>query len=254
MSWFSMPDWNKPDHLLPPGSESLGSMDTREFESKQLGITVTLDVYLPANYATNKDRLPVAYVHAGKTALTRGEFKNSLDNLIGETVQPLIAVFITAPARGKSKQYTTMWAEELVPFIDKTYRTIASKEARAHIGHGFGAFNALLCAFSYPDVATKVANQSTFIFDSMQPAIDALVTTAGEKPLDLFLEWGKYDLRNPHEAWDLAQTNRNLAQSFQEKGYKITGGEVSDGTGWSSWRNRTNVVFETLFPIKANDG
>ncbi len=88
----------------------------------------------------------------------------------------------------------------------------------------------------------------------LQNLPDPLITTADAKPLDIFLEWDKYDLRNPHEALDLARTNRRLSRSFQEKGYKTTGGEVHDGTGWSSWRNRTDVVFEALFPLKPKGG
>ena len=152
MSWFAMPDWQKPAHVSKPPRESRGSVETHELESEQLGGKYTIDVYLPAGYADGKDRLPVAYVHDGKTAMTRGHYRRSLDNLIGRSVQPVIVVFITAEARGKNKEYNAMWAEELVPFIDKTYRTKAAKEARAHIGHGFAGYNALLCAFEYPRV------------------------------------------------------------------------------------------------------
>ena len=30
----------------------------------------------------------------------------------------------------------------------------------------------------------------------------------------------------------------------------VTGGEVHDSGGWSSWRNRTDRVLETLFPLR----
>ena len=32
----------------------------------------------------------------------------------------------------------------------------------------------------------------------------------------------------------------------------VDGGEVNDGTGWSSWRNRTDVLLAALFPLHAS--
>ena len=99
-------------------------------------------------------------------------------------------------------------------------------------------------------IARKLGVQSTFAFTSMRGALDPLLKSASELPLDIYMEWGTYDLRSPQEAWDLAKTNREMAEGFRSRGYSLQGGEVRDGTGWSSWRNRTDVLFETLFPLK----
>jgi enterochelin esterase-like enzyme len=175
----------------------------------------------------------------------------TLDNVIGTRVAPVIVVFIDLQTQDTQK-YAESWSDELVPFVDKTYRTIADASSRAHLGHGFGGFSALLLAHKYPNLANKVAIQSTFIFDSMSAAIDSLAKPASELPLDIYMDWGTYDLRNPQEAWDLARSNRELAKKLRDRGYALKGGEVHDGTGWSSWRNRSDVVFEAMFPLSGN--
>ena len=248
MSWVAMPDWKPPTYLKKAGVSRRGRLEKKELESKILEGTVNLQIYLPRGYDKGKKRYPVAYVHGGADAVERGKLPTMLDNLIGKRVTPLVAVFIDFQSRGRRTKYAQMVAEELVPFIDGNFRTQASPDARANIGMGFPGFAAFVCAFSHPDVMGKVGCQSTFMFDSMKKELDPLVTTASEKPLSIYLDWGKYDLRNSREAWDMAETNREFAETLRGKGYTFTGGEANDGTGWSSWQNRTGDLLEALFP------
>jgi hypothetical protein len=46
------------------------------------------------------------------------------------------------------------------------------------------------------------------------------------------------------------EMGRVFARTLRDKGYSFTGGEVPDSGGWSSWRNRTDRVLETLFPVR----
>ena len=59
-----------------------------------------------------------------------------------------------------------------------------------------------------------------------------------------------YDLQNPQEAWDIRSTDRAFTEFLASRGYTVAGGEVHDGTGWSSWKNRTDRVLESLFPLQ----
>jgi hypothetical protein len=43
--------------------------------------------------------------------------------------------------------------------------------------------------------------------------------------------------------------NREFNTYLRSKGYYPAGGEVHDGTGWSSWRNRTDKWLAALFPL-----
>ncbi len=219
-------------------------------ESEALGGKVALEVYVPTGYDESHDRWPVAYVHSGTAAKDAGRLPASLDRLMRRSVQPLIMVFINFRGFGKEDKYAEMFAKELVPLIDKTYRTLALPEARASVGHGFGGYPAWHVTFKNPGLVRKVGTQSAFMFTTSMQKLELLIATAGDLPLDIYLEWGKYDLRNPHENWDLGKTNVELGDLLKQRGYTFTGGEVHDGTGWSSWRNRTDKLFQTLFPLK----
>ncbi|MFQ5675248.1 MAG: hypothetical protein ACE5G1_05065 [bacterium] len=73
--------------------------------------------------------------------------------------------------------------------------------------------------------------------------------TASNRNLQIYLDWGKYDLRSPLENVNLVESGRNVARLLTEAGYMFTGGEIHAGTGWGSWKSRTDKVFETLFPM-----
>ena len=210
----------------------------------------TVDIYLPRGYQSGDQRYPVAYIFDGAAAKQRGEFPRALDNLIGKGMQPIIAVFVNKKPPmfgGDPEMFPRMFSEELVPYIDEHYRTVAKPEARACIGNGPAANIAMNCAFK-TGKARKVAMQSAFVMDSMQGALLDMIQGADKNPMQIYMDWGKYDMRNPHENWDIGDSNRRFADKLRGLGYTIAGGEANDGCGWSSWRNRTDKIFETLFP------
>ncbi len=174
-----------------------------------------------------------------------------LNYAIGKSVRPVIVVFINFSPSFGQQGYDKMVVEELVPFVDENYRTIASREARAHVGAGFAGFLAAMCAFQHADTASMLGSQSALLFGSMADMIKAAIPSAADKPMTIYFEWGKYDLRNPHENWSMADKNRSFAEALKTNGYTIHGGEIHDGTGWSSWRNRTEQVFKALFPLRS---
>ena len=248
MSWFAMPEWKAPTYLDTPDEALTGTVVSHEVPCAALDGKHKIDVYLPAGYEKSDRRYPVVYVHGGETAQTTGQWTRALDNLVGRGVAPLIAVFIHNVPRKAQQAYPAIVANDVIPFVDKAYRTKASADGRANYGAGFSGFTAMMCTFAKPGLVSKLATQSSFMFSSMTGPLKAAIKSAAEQPLDIYMEWGKYDLRNPHEAWDLSETNREFAKLLQDKGYAIKGGEVHDGTGWSSWHTRTDAVLKALFP------
>ncbi len=248
MSWLSMPKWQAPTFLSTPDKAKLGKLDSREMDSKVLEGKLAIDVYLPAGYDGGSRRYPVVYVQGGEKAITRGDMPQALNNLIGTCVKPINAVFIKLEGRHKVEKISEMLASEIIPYIDENFRTVASRDARASVGTGFDGYNAIFCGFANNELIGKVGAESAFMFTSMKTPLMLLIKTANQQPMDIFLEWGKYDLRNPDEAWNLVETNRDFVKTLREKGYKPSGGEIPDGTGWSSWRNRSEAMFGAIFP------
>ena len=81
--------------------------------------------------------------------------------------------------------------------------------------------------------------------------LKGMIQGAATNPMQVYMDWGKYDMRNPHENWDLSDAGRDFAQTIEGKGHKFTGGQCHDGTDWPSWRNRYDKMFGTLFPLKS---
>jgi len=142
----------------------------------------TVPVYLPPGYddpAQAKRRYPSAYVLTGFTG--RGTMllndngwteplHKRLDRLIKSgKVQPLIAVmpdcftkyggsqYLDSSAHGK---YETHLIRELVPYVDRTFRTKASGAHRAVLGKSSGGFGAIVHGLRHPDVFGALADHS----------------------------------------------------------------------------------------------
>ena len=262
MNWFAMPRWRSPAHLEAAPEASRGRLDSQELESEVLKAAaadrpegappldpkIALQVYVPRGYDDGEERYPVVYVHGGMNAVERGKLPNSLDNLIGDRVAPVIVVFFGLEVRGP--QYDQAFTGDIVPWIDQTYRTLAAADGRANVGMFAGGIAALDSTLRHPEMFDKVALQSLLLLTQIEGMLYPLIEGLGEDRPEVYMDWGKYDMRNPHENWDIAAANRKMAQAFRDQGVEIAGGEVHDGIGWSSWRNRTDQVFEALFPMK----
>jgi enterochelin esterase-like enzyme/outer membrane protein assembly factor BamB len=241
-----------------------GEMQSLEFESKVLAPKPDEDgkaapaakrevkVYLPPGYGKEPDRrYPVLYVQGAKDAIEQGGMKEALDRLVGSSAEPVIAVFLM-PAEneprgpGDPEQYAKMVATELVPLIDGRFRTLAFPEGRAAVGMGEGGTFALQIAFRNPDLFGKVGAHSPMVMNASE--LEPILKPADEAPLVIYLGWGTYHLRSPHEAWDMARGNRDLWTLLRQRGHRPTGGEIPEGFGWGFWKAHVDEMVATLFP------
>ncbi|MDP6776157.1 MAG: PQQ-binding-like beta-propeller repeat protein [Candidatus Latescibacteria bacterium] len=261
-SWFGMPRWRAPDHLEERQDGVHGRIDTVRFVNDVGDINRVLEVYLPAGYdESSNERYPVVYVHDAKQARRLGQLDVSLDNLIGERVRPVIVVLLPSLVGGgylqyvgpRRDEYIRLFVEEVVPFIDRTYPTIRDRDHRANFGRRFGGLKAFYATFTHPDLFGGLAIQTIYL-DPMAGAESAhlFVPASSRPPLRIYMDWGKYDLRRPMEGYDYGKSIASFAALLESRGYTLVGGMVNDGGGWASWNNRTDRVFETLFPIVAD--
>jgi enterochelin esterase-like enzyme len=143
-----------------------------------------LSVWLPPQYdqaATQGrgHRLPVLFDLAGYTGsgLAHVAWKNFSENLPERVARlvhedkmaPTIMVFpdcftamggtqyINSSAVGNYADYLV---KELVPFIDKEFRTLASREHRGCFGKSSGGYGAMLHGMKYPKIWGAIANHS----------------------------------------------------------------------------------------------
>ncbi len=137
-------------------------------------------VWLPPQYEiADQRRFPVLYALAGFTGagLSQANWKPFGDNLPERVARlihakkmgPVIIVFpdcftalggnqyINSSAIGRYADYLT---REIVPFVDREFRTLASREHRGCFGKSSGGYGAMLQGMQYAQYWGAVANHS----------------------------------------------------------------------------------------------
>ncbi|ANM30955.1 hypothetical protein ABI59_17290 [Acidobacteria bacterium Mor1] len=260
VSRLTMPAWDAPAHTAEAPAGRQGTLEsvtwertvTRQVdgEEKEEKQSREVKVYLPAGFSAGADkRYPTLYYANGEAALDTGMMKNTLDNLIGESMEAAIVVFVLPAEEGGRADpppaLLEMLTKEIVPMIDEKFPTMAEAGHRGIAGVSGGGTAALLGGINHPDVFSRVGSQSAQLFSV--PIWDML-KTAEEQPMLVYMNWGRYDLRSPHEAWDMGANNARAWDAMRDKGYSPAGGEVPEGFGWAIWSGRTDDMLQALFP------
>lgn len=133
--------------------------------SKCLGKTVGFNILLPSDYLTSKDkRYPVVYMLHGFGDNRKSwndqylRVESKIEELEGNGLQSMIYVFpdgynsYYSNTYDGSFKYMDMFIDELVPYIDKVYRTIPDRQHRAVVGYSMGGFGAMVLPMKNPDV------------------------------------------------------------------------------------------------------
>jgi endo-1,4-beta-xylanase len=137
--------------------------------------TVGFNIYLPPQYETEPARrFPVAYYLHGTTGTESSDagLAKDVDAAIASgRASPVIYVF---PNGGSGSYYRdwpenyvraeTMLIRELLPFIDRNYRTIDRPSARGICGFSMGGAGAIRLVLKYPELFGTAA--------ALAPAID----------------------------------------------------------------------------------
>ena len=261
-SSLAMPGWREPDHLAE-GPGPTGRLEPIELSSTiRGGARATLHVYLPAGYDQGDRRYPAAYVLDGDEARVAGLVPRSLDRLIPGRVAPVIVVFVgridwQQPPAGPAEEGGAMldiFLKEVVPLVDARFRTIRERTGRAVVGADSTGIIAAIAGFGHADVFGGVGLQSVLLLDTPAEIIRSSVRGAAEWPMRVYHDWGRYGHEITREGSDMLEANRQFTEFLRAKGYVPAGGEALDGFGWASWRNRTDCLFETLFPPTSPDG
>ena len=140
--------------------------DNLSVKSKILNMDRKYAIYLPPGYETSERSYPVLYLlHGGGDDQTGwvqfGEVQNITDKAISEgTATPMIIVMPDAntSVRGYSNNATGTWRyedfffQELMPYVEKTYRIKAEKRYRAVSGLSMGGDGTFTYALHHPEL------------------------------------------------------------------------------------------------------
>lgn len=138
------------------------------FESAAAKTKVSYHIYLPAAYERMQEqRFPVVYWLHGSGGGLPGIPKVAahFDAAIAAAkTPPCLIVFVNGLAEGMyvdwkdgSAPIESIIVKELVPLIDKSYRTIAKREGRMLDGYSMGGYGAARLGFKYPELFRAVS-------------------------------------------------------------------------------------------------
>jgi poly(3-hydroxybutyrate) depolymerase len=138
------------------------------FESAAAQATVSYHLFTPAAYDRELERrFPVVYwLHGSGGGLpgipqVAARFARAIQD---GKAPPCLVVFVNGMPDGMyvdwkdgSAPLETVIVKELVPHVDASYRTIASREGRALDGYSMGGYGAARLGFKYPDLFRAVS-------------------------------------------------------------------------------------------------
>ncbi|MBS2027145.1 MAG: hypothetical protein JST54_04500 [Deltaproteobacteria bacterium] len=251
-----------------PGHALLEGNTRREhFTSTVEANTRDVFVYLPPQYFQASDALPVIYNHDGREALTKGQFDQKLQGSIdGSTSAPIILVTVALDDQNnrgneyvwdydptyspqvapnpRGDEYVKLLSDELVPFIDTHYRTLADASHRVVAGQSLGGLISGYIAFQRPEIWGHSASQSGSFFWNNNELITT-VQNASTKSITWYLDSGTGDSTSD----DNLAVTQQLWQTLQAHDYACTHVTEQGGThDWPHWAGRFHNIPETFFP------
>jgi len=244
-----------------------GTISSKYYFSKVTNSWRHLFVYTPPGYEANPNvKYPVIYIQHGGGEDERGWAQQGktdiiLDNLIAESkAKPMIVVIANGnvSAGGGGYSSTAMacfkkeMTENIVPFIDKSYRTLANAKNRAICGLSMGGGQSFYVGLQSLDVFGSVGIFSSGIFGGIrnpsgntfdaEKEIPGLLSRSGEfnKKLDLFyISCGEQDMRIEH--------TKKAVETMKQRGLEVEFNSFPGDHEWQVWRKSLHDFASRVF-------
>lgn len=218
-------DWVDPVTEVPEGCQYV-TYPTNSRGENTLGSCL---VYLPPKYAESTERYPVIYyLHGGSGNQREGRWMIRKVDAAIQTgkMKPVIIVCPQALPIGwyinanvtdpkvTSGPIEDVMIDDLIPYIDSHYRTIATREGRGIEGFSMGGRGTLMLAFKHPDLFCAASS------------VAGAVVNWDEEPLQRALECTFGDVNNPYskiyfDAWHPQVFACQHARHIIQSGMKI---------------------------------
>jgi enterochelin esterase-like enzyme len=227
------------------GAAPKGEVIAETFESRSLGGKRRVWFYLPPGYGAATDTLfPVVYVLDGSNYVEKMDTPRVLDHLIAnKSVPPVIAVFSEPADRQEEYSRNPKWrafiANELVPAVDKRFRTFPTPDHRIILGSSLAAYGAIDLAVAAPSVfglcaAIAPPVQTATVVSNQANARAAVVS------IKFFVMGGVYD--------SMIDGARRLRTTLDEYRAPVSYLEVSEGHNTNAFRGHLDDALKALLP------
>jgi enterochelin esterase family protein len=256
ISELAMPNYKRHsyfDDYIHGEIEKFGNLKEVILPSIFLIYDHVIHIYLPSGYEESDNNYPVVYFQDGKDYIEFAVVPHVLDKMIEEKeIEPVIAVFITPPnlhqpkepnratEYGLNDEYVKFFTSELVPFIDRKFRTVDDADARLVVGDSYGGLISLYIGFSHPELFGKVYSQSGY-HSFNNDKIIKLINDSEKKEINIYFDCGLYEMQVgaafiPEGERNFLDGNRRLKKVLETKEYQFIYFEYPEGHTWGNWR------------------
>ncbi|BDQ03687.1 alpha/beta hydrolase-fold protein [Ignavibacterium sp.] len=251
-SELAMPDYIQPWEINYRSNIPHGTIVNKTIYSINVGAYYQLRIYLPPGYdSTSAERYPTVYFQDGFEYITLGSAVNVIDNLIDSNkINPVIAVFVRPNNRNEEYagsvrvQYRLFFVNELVPYIDASFKTIASADKRLVLGDSFGGNISALISYNHPEVFGYCGLHSGAFWPNNYEAYN-LVVNGPVKNIKWCSVWGTYE-------GSLPANMRNFRDFLLQNNYQLSWEERHEGHSWGLWRATIDNMLIFFSPFEPN--
>jgi len=226
LSWAALaaPAAAAPDPQLVDTQKLSSRLTELTLRTPELAAPTHVRVLLPNGYAAHpKRRYPVLYLLHGASG-SQTDWTTQGNAVAATAKLPLIVVmpdgghggFYTNwfnSGKGGAPRWEDWHIKRLIPYVDRHYRTRATRSQRAIAGLSMGGFGTLSYASRHPDLFTAALSMSGAIDVTISP--DFIGAIAGSDGGDQASLWGNYATDQVrwrgHNPLDLAENLRGLA-------------------------------------------
>jgi enterochelin esterase-like enzyme len=227
-----------------------------------------LHVYLPPGYdKITSARYPVLYLNHGSgdddsnwsstDRKSGGAVANILDNLIAAgKAKPMIVVMPdtsgcaspTPSAPGEDDDCTQEYLKNIIPLVDKTYRTKATREARALAGLSMGGFVVMHTGLPHLDTFSElyVYSSGHLTEEALKQFEDNFAETFKDPKFNdqfrvpFYMSQGETDIALKNGQKVMAILNKYGIRNF----WVLSDG----GHEWANWRRNIFQTSQVMFP------
>lgn len=232
-----------------------GTIHIHKYESRSLGVTRGLYIYTPPGYEAGNSEYPVLYLLHGSgdteadwTGIGRANV--IVDNLLAAgKAKPMIIVMpyghtpsptVADRPRGDITVFEKDLLGDVIPFVEKLYRTSKDQKQRAIVGLSMGGGQSLAIGLGHPELFSYVGGFSSAASRAAEIVKSMTEPESLNKKLNLlWIGCGNKDflLRDNQKFVDLLKTkNINHTTYFTDGSHQ-----------WRVWRRYLNEIVPLLF-------
>ena len=245
-----------------------GEVRTVHYYSKVDQAWRPLMVYTPAGYNESQQSYPVVYIQHGggedhRSWMEQGRTAQIMDNLIaaGKAV-PMIVVSANSNVRSRNggfgggyswqgmQSFRSELIENVIPFVEKNYRTKQDRKSRAMCGLSMGGGQSFYIGLRDPEVFANVGVFSTGMFGGISgasnfdletevPGILSDTKTFNEQFDVFFMSCGEQDPRIDY--------TRNIVKKMRDGGVEVRFNSYPGDHEWQVWRKSLHEFAQYLF-------